>query len=69
MNILEELEQEYRKGKPWVYRFSNMFRFLDFCKAEQLTPERSRTAYDAENDCMYIEDLVKKELYRKNGWT
>lgn len=65
MDTLSELKKGYIEGKPWIYRFRNIFRFLNFCKEERLTPERSRTAYDAESDYMYIEDTIKRRLYEQ----
>ena len=65
MDTLSELKKAYEKDKPWVCRFNNIFRFVNFCKINHLTPERSRTAYDKENNCMYIEDTIKRKMYEQ----
>ena len=57
MNIAK-LREEWMRGNPKVFRFKSICGFLQFCWVNKLTPCNSSTAYDAENDRMY---LVRKE--------
>lgn len=57
MNI-DKLREAWLQDNPRVFCFSNIFNFVQFCWAHKFTSYNSATAYDAENDEMY---LVEKE--------
>lgn len=57
MNI-DKLEEAWQSGYSKVFRFKNIFGFMQFCWENKLTPDNSVTAYDEKKDRMY---LVRKE--------
>lgn len=52
--LMEPCEGEGRT----VFRFRNIFRFMDFCWTHKLTPDNSVTEYDEKENLLYI---VRKE--------
>ena len=40
-----------------VYRFDNIFRFMNFCYKYKWNTENSITYYDDEEECMYIKHI------------
>lgn len=40
-----------------VYRFDNIFRFMNFCYKHKYNTENSITYYDDEEECMYIKRI------------
>lgn len=57
MNI-NKLRNAYLSGNPRVFRYSNVFGFIQHCWGNKFTPDNSVTMYDEEEHKMY---LVKKE--------
>ena len=57
MNI-EKLKEAWKLGNPKVFRFKNIFGFIQFCWENKFTPNNSATAYDEKEERMY---LVRKE--------
>lgn len=55
---MESLRNRYQADDPHVYRFSSIFRFMDFCWMHKLGLENSKTEYSSDENCMYIEDLT-----------
>lgn len=64
---MKSLRARYMEDDPHVYRFRNVFRFMDFCWKHKLGPENSRTEYSSDEDCMYIEDLTQNAPSYKVG--
>ena len=48
------IKDEYIYGEGKVIRFSNIFAFINYCKANVLTPKNSITYYDEKERKMYI---------------
>lgn len=48
------IKDEYIHGKGKVRKFKNIFAFMNYCKANVLTPNNSITYYDEEEQAMYI---------------
>lgn len=40
-----------------VYKFDNIFEFLNFCYTHKWNTENSITYYDDEEECMYIKHI------------
>lgn len=57
MNI-DKLREARQLGNPKVFRFKNIFKFIQFCWENRFTPNNSATAYDEKEERMY---LVRKE--------
>lgn len=55
---ITKLKQAWLSDNPKVFRFKNVYGFMQFCWENKFTPDNSATAYDEEEDRMY---LVKKE--------
>lgn len=59
------LKEEYKKQSelrfddvPYrVYRFDNIFRFMNFCYKHKYNTENSITYYDDKEECMYIKRI------------
>ena len=48
----ESSESGYNPTRVW--RFTNIFRFMDFCFLHKLTPNNSITYYDEKEQVMYL---------------
>lgn len=57
MNI-DKLKEARQLGNLKVFRFKNIFRFMQVCWENKFTPNNSATAYDEKEGVMY---LVRKE--------
>lgn len=57
MNI-DKLKEAWQLGNPKVFRFKNVFSFVQFCWENKFAPNNSATAYDEKEERMY---LVRKE--------
>ena len=60
---IKKLKEQWLKEDPSresrkVFRFTNIFRFMEFCWLNKFTPDNTATAYDEEEQMMYI---VRKE--------
>lgn len=51
----QERRFEYEPNR--VYRFKNIFRFMNFCYTHKYNTENSITYYDEEEECMYIKRI------------
>lgn len=59
------LKEEYKNQperrfdyEPYrIYRFDNIFRFMNFCYKYKWNPKNSITYYDDEEECMYIKHI------------
>lgn len=50
-------ESRFEDELTRVYRFYNIFRFMNFCYKYKYTTENSITYYDDEEECMYIKRI------------
>ena len=57
MNI-DKLRDAWQSDNPNVFRFKNIYGFIQFCWENKFTPDNTVTAYDEKEDRMY---LVRKE--------
>lgn len=53
---MKTLKDRYLEGEKHIFRFDNIFGFLNFCMANRQTPENSETFYDSEENKMYLLD-------------
>lgn len=53
---MKTLKDRYLEGEEHIFRFDNIFAFLNFCMANRLTSENSETFYDSEENKMYLLD-------------
>lgn len=52
-----QLERRFEDEPNRVYRFKDIFRFINFCYKRKLNIENSITYYDDEEKCMYIKRI------------
>lgn len=50
-------ECEFDYGHNRVYRFDNIFSFMNFCYEHKWNTKNSITYYDDEEECMYIKHI------------
>lgn len=56
-NVNSYIKEEFENGSNLIWKFDNIFRFMDFCHANNLNHGNSITYYDEEEECMYIKKI------------
>lgn len=71
MNILQDLYYRQPENKKRIFRFTNIFRFMDFCWLNRLTERNSVTEQYVENGrvTVYITRKPDYSIFKKQQTT